>query len=218
MVGCLCRKVNASGLRLELASLQCAADWEPWLSADEARRAAGMANPVLRARFVVSRGLRRKILAEVLAGEPSDLQFAEDEGAKPCLVEGSGWDFNLSHAGEYVALVVGRGDVGVDLEKIRPVREMAALVERYFHRDEADAWGAVPSGERESAFFVLWSAREAAMKCAGTGLARGLGQTRVDPDILGCETARGTVGTEAMVLQREKAPEGYVLVTARSVS
>jgi len=64
----------------------------------------------------------------------------------------------------------------------------------------------------------LWSAREAAMKCVGAGLARGLGRTRVDPGILHHDQVTGTVGAREMILQREQAPEGYVLVTARAVS
>jgi phosphopantetheine--protein transferase-like protein len=266
MVGCFRGEVSASGLRLELASLDSATDWKSWLTADEVLRADGMANPVLQARFVVSRGLRRKVLAEAIESCPQverctdespasvgtagpavrtlsaegqrpagpagptevegaqrsqgslDLQFVEDPGIKPRLQDPDGWDFNASHAGDYVVLVVGRGEVGVDLERIRPVRDTAALVDRYFHSDEAAAWRNLPAEQKEGAFFILWSAREAAMKCAGTGLAGGLGQTRIDPEILRSDRIRGAVGGKEMILQREKAPEGYMLVTARTVS
>ena len=210
--------MSASGLQLEVASLDGAAAWEPWLSADEAQYAAGMLQPALRARFVVSRGLRRKVLAGILGGKSEELLIVEDSATKPRLRDGRGWDFNLSHAGDYVALVIGRGEVGVDLEKMRPVRNLAALVERYFHPDEAAAWRASGAGRREEAFFILWSAREAAMKCAGLGLARGLALTRVDPEILRAESASGTVGGKVVLLRRATAPEGYVLVTAESVS
>jgi 4'-phosphopantetheinyl transferase len=218
MAGGFGGKVSASGLQLELVSLDDAAAWDPWLTADEAQRAAGMSHPVLRSRFVVSRGLRRKVLAGILGCDRGELLIVEDPAAKPRLRDGRGWDFNVSHAGDYVALVVGRGEVGVDLEKIRPVRDMTALVGRYFHPDEAAAWLALSGQEREEAFFLLWSAREAAMKCAGTGLAGGLGRTRIDPEILRSDRARGVVGTKEMILERETAPEGYVLVTARTVS
>jgi len=218
MAGGFRGKVSASGLQLELVSLDEAAAWEPWLSADEAQRAAGMSHPVLRARFVVSRGLRRKVLAGILGCESGELRIVEDSGLKPRVRDGQGWDFNVSHAGDYVALVMGHGEVGVDLEKIRSVRDMAAVVGRYFHPDEAAAWLALSPPEQEGAFFLLWSAREAAMKCAGTGLAGGLGRTRIDPEILRSNRARGVVGAKQMILERENAPEGYVLVTARTVS
>lgn len=218
MAGGFRGKVKASGLQLELASIEEAAKWEPWLSREEARRAGGMANPVLRARFVVSRGLRRKVLAGIADGEAEDLVIVEDPDTKPRLHDAHGWDFNLSHAGDYVALVVGRGEVGVDLEKIRPVREMAALVERYFHADEARVWRALPEERQELAFFILWSAREAAMKCLGLGLAAGLAKTLVDPDILEKGQAAAEVGGRGVTLREVEAPRGYVLVTAESVS
>jgi 4'-phosphopantetheinyl transferase len=210
--------VSAPDFSLELADLREVPAWEVLLSPDEAQRAAAMTNPALRARFVVSRGMRRKFLGKALGLDPGILQFAEAEGAKPRLSANHGWDFNLSHAGDYVVLAIGRGDVGVDLEKMRPVREMAALADRYFHADEAAAWRAVPAGRQEAAFFVLWSAREAAMKCTGTGLARGLAQTRVDPVILESDRAAGVVGRREVLLRKEPAPAGYVLVTARMVS
>ena len=218
MVGSLGGKVSASGLRLELASLDRAADLRGWLTADEVRRAEGVANPAMHARFVVSRGMRRKVIAGALGCPPGDVLIVEAPGSKPRLLAAKGWDFNLSHAGDYVALVIGRGEVGVDLEKMRPVREVEAVVERYFHPDEGAAWRAMPPHEQEEAFFLFWSAREAAMKCAGTGLAGGLSRTRIDPEILRSDRVRGTVGAREIVLQREKAPEGYVLVTARTVS
>jgi 4'-phosphopantetheinyl transferase len=173
-----------------------------------------MEHPVLRARFVVSRGLRRKVLAAVLGRDPAELEFVEEPGEKPRLRSNLGVDFNLSHAGEHVALVTGRGAVGVDLEKIRPVRTMTALAERYFHPEESAFWRSRPAMEQEETFFLLWAAREAAMKCAGTGLARGLALTRIDPAIIGSGRACGRVGAQELVVQRADAPPGYVLVTA----
>jgi 4'-phosphopantetheinyl transferase len=153
MVGCFCGEVSVSGLRLELASLDRAADWFSCLTSDETQRLEGITHPVLRERFTVSRGLRRKVLAEALHCDYGDLSIVEDAGTKPRLLGGQGWDFNVSHAGDYVAVVVGRGEVGVDLEKVRPVREMAALVARYFHRDEAAAWQALSAEQKSAAFF-----------------------------------------------------------------
>lgn len=202
--------------QLDVVALSGAPSWEPWLSAEEASRAAAMEHPVLRARFVVSRGLRRKVLAAVLGRDPAELEFVEEPGEKPRLRSKVGIDFNLSHAGDHVALVTGRGAVGVDLEKIRPVRTMTALAARYFHPEESAAWKSRPAMEQEEAFFLLWAAREAAMKCTGTGLARGLALTRIDPAIMESETACGRVGTQELVVRRADAPPGYVLVTAKA--
>jgi phosphopantetheinyl transferase len=89
---------------------------------------------------------------------------------------------------------------------------MAAIVDRYFPSAEAAAWHALPVARQAADFFLLWSAREAAIKCAGLGLAKGLGVTRIDPDLLEHAHATGRVGNQVVHLQRLEAPAGYVLV------
>ncbi len=200
---------------VRLAHLDEQQSWLPYLDAGEARQARERSREVMRARFVVSRGLRRKLLAGCTGRAPGELEFIEQPGMKPRLADPCGWDFNLSHAGDYVAVAAGRGPVGIDLERMRPVREMASLVRRYFHTDECAAWEALADERREVAFFVLWSAREAAMKCAGMGLAKGSGVTRVDPLILESVTAAANVAAVSLTLRRFEAPAGYVLVLAR---
>lgn len=184
------------------------------LDEGESLRARTIADSVVRARFVVSRGLRRRLLSGC-TGIPADhLKFRELAGGKPCLARVEGWDFNLSHAGDYVVVAAGRGQVGVDLEKIRPVRAMEAIVTKYFSRDEARAWRFLPEGAKQEGFFVLWSAREATMKCAGLGLARGVAVTRVDPAILSAGEVAATAGLLPLRLLRRTCPAGYVLILA----
>ena len=190
-------------------------DYEDVLTAGERERAEGMTDDLLRARYVVSRGLRRKVLADCAGRGAGELEFLEEEGSKPRLVEADGWDFNVSHAGDYVAVVVGRGAVGIDVERVRAVREMTALVRRYFHSDEVKAWEQLAEEEREQGFFIFWSAREAAMKCCGLGLAKGLAVTRVDPVLLSETAATATVGAETVELERIEAPAGCVMVVGR---
>ena len=154
------------------------------------------------------------MLSECLGGPPSVLNFIEDKEGKPRLVDSGPWDFNVSHAGDYIVVAVDKMPVGVDLEIIREVREMAAIVQRYFHPDEAAAWAKLEEPLREEAFFVLWSAREAAMKCVGFGLARGMEITRVETTIMRDREAGARVGARAVALQRLEAPPGYVMVLA----
>ncbi|MFM8232186.1 MAG: 4'-phosphopantetheinyl transferase family protein, partial [Chthoniobacterales bacterium] len=125
---------------------------------------------------------------------------------------------NVSHSGDYVAVAVGRGQIGVDLEQIRPVREMESIVERYFHRDEAVAWRSLDASLREEAFFVLWSAREAAMKCVGLGLARGLSITRVAPAIVTEDATSARVGGVVVEVRRLSAPRGYVAAVVQAAA
>lgn len=197
---------------VRMAALGEAEEFAAFLTAAERERSEGLSHEVVRARFVVSRGLRRQLLSDCTGLPAAELRLAEDEGAKPRLLGGDGWDFNQSHAGDYVAVAVRRGAVGIDLERQREVRDMAAIVDRYFPSAEAAAWHALPVARQAADFFLLWSAREAAMKCAGLGLAKGLGVTRIDPALLEHAHATGRVGNQVVHLQRLEAPAGYVLV------
>lgn len=200
--------------RVRLARLDEADAWGHLLSEAEAQRAREIKHEAVRKRFILSRSLRREMLCGCLGCPPSDLKFIEDQEGKPRLVDAGRWDFNVSHAGDYIVIAVDEGPVGVDLEVKREVREMAAIVERYFHQDEAAAWVKLEELRREEAFFVLWSAREAAMKCVGLGLARGMEITRVETTIMRDREAGARVGDQAVALQRLDAPPGYVMVLA----
>jgi 4'-phosphopantetheinyl transferase len=200
--------------RIRLAHLSEANALSDALAGVEEVRMAEIKNDAVRCRFVLSRVLRRKLLAECLACPPSALRFGENREGKPHLLPPTEWDFNVSHAGDFVVVVAARHPVGVDLEAIREVREMSAIVARYFHRDEAVAWFGVGKKFRQEAFYLLWSAREAAMKCAGLGLAKGLAITRVDPAILSAPVAMAAVGSRTMSVRRLNAPPGYVMFLA----
>jgi 4'-phosphopantetheinyl transferase len=201
---------------LRLAKLEEAAAFEGVLTAAEREQASSVSNPSQRSRFVVSRGLRRAMLSDCTGVSADSLVFSHDGEGTPRVQGPTGWDFNISHAGDYVAVLVGRGSVGVDIEQCREVRDMESIVDRYFHPEEQAAWHGLPPARQPAAFFLLWSAREAAMKCAGLGLAKGLSITRVDPGIL--ERGRGTawVGDRLLQARALPAPEGYALVVCRA--
>jgi 4'-phosphopantetheinyl transferase len=201
---------------VEILNVSEAAKYRSFLSTEERARSASIVQETAKARFDLGRGLRRRMLAEAKGVDPDELLFAEDVNGKPCVANPAGWDFNVSHSGDYVAVVVGRGCVGIDIEMVRPVREAGSIVKRYFHPDEGMAWHTVAPGLREEAFFVLWSAREATMKCAGLGLARGLSVTRVDTAILADRQAAARVGDTRMDIRRLDAPNGYVAVVAQA--
>jgi 4'-phosphopantetheinyl transferase len=203
---------------VEFAPLSAAQEWRNLLSEEERAKASGMTNLAMRARFEIGRGLRRKMLADATGLPPGEITFVESEEGKPRALNAAGWDFNVSHSGDYVAVALGQGQVGVDLEQIRPVREIESIVDRYFHPDEAVAWHSLASGLREEAFFVLWSAREAAMKCVGFGLARGLSVTRVDPAILSERIAPARVGGAMIDVRQVEALRGYVAMVAQAAA
>jgi 4'-phosphopantetheinyl transferase len=80
--------------------------------------------------------------------------------------------FNLSHAGRIAlcAIALDR-DVGVDLERARPLPDLARIARRFFSPSEADRLLRLPQVQREAAFFTCWTRKEAYVKALGRGMA-----------------------------------------------
>jgi 4'-phosphopantetheinyl transferase len=130
-------------------------------TAGEAARAAGLATPALRRRYLRAHAALRAILGSVTATE---LQFALHEKGKPYLASAPHIRFNLSHSREMALVAVARDvEIGVDIERVRPLPEYAAIARRYF-----PAGYTAPSGVR--GFFRHWTRFEALLKAHGAGL------------------------------------------------
>lgn len=158
------------------------------LSADEAARAGAFHAEADRNRFAAARTGLRRILALYLGARPADLRFETGPWGKPCLAGGdTGLVFNLSHCGELALAAVARsGDVGIDVERIRPERSILELARRFFHDDEAAQVAACADDEERAVLFHLyWTCKEAYVKAIGEGLRHGLKSFRAildDPE------------------------------------
>ncbi len=93
-----------------------------------------------------------------------DSQIIYGSNQKPYLKNQSAF-FNISHSGDYVVLAAAECEVGIDIEKILPNREKIA--KRFFTTEE-NQW--LTTKNNEKAFFDLWTAKEAVMKCTGQGM------------------------------------------------
>jgi 4'-phosphopantetheinyl transferase len=144
------------------------------LSSEERMRAARFRSAQHAERFVVAHARLRQVLAVELGQAPGSIEFAVGPHGKPELAGASkpGLYFNLSHsAGLGLVGWSWQRDIGVDVEVWRPTRDQAALVRRYFSPAEIAAWGSLPRGRRQEAFFNLWTRKEAYVKALGRGLA-----------------------------------------------
>lgn len=93
----------------------------------------------------------------------------DDEGVPQAA---DGWRWSISHARGFVAGVVHRGAVGIDVEGVKQRR--SELVAAAVGRDELELLG----GFRWRTFTRLWSAKEAVLKKTLVGLA-GLSRCRL---------------------------------------
>jgi 4'-phosphopantetheinyl transferase len=60
--------------------------------------------------------------------------------------------------------------LGIDVERLRPMKDAAGLARRYFAAAEVTAWEALADDERLPAFFRCWTRKEAYLKALGDGL------------------------------------------------
>lgn len=107
--------------------------------------------------------------------------FSYGEHGKPYIPDGL--HFSLTHSGELCALAVCETSVGLDAEKIAPVRRAAA---RALTSEERNFMEVDP----ERRFAYLWTRKEAALKSTGAGLSQPMNAFSVlgDTAILDCET------------------------------
>jgi 4'-phosphopantetheinyl transferase len=155
---------------------------EECLSEDEHARAARIVSPRDRNRFVTGRAFLRHVLARAAACAPVDLRFVYGAQGKPSLdAWADGIHFNLAHSGALAVCVVARGcgEVGVDVEQVRPLSDLDGLVRLACGPGERARLEALEASERTGAFFEVWTRKEAVLKALGSGLARPLGSLEV---------------------------------------
>jgi 4'-phosphopantetheinyl transferase len=164
------------------------ADWRDrlrpeWLSAEELASAGRFAFPALRRRFVVCRTTLRAILGSYLGRRPGELTFAQGPYGKPYLSAARARGrirFNMSHSHELALVAISRQrELGVDLERVRPVAEIENIVARSFAPAERLAFDRVPRPERLATFYRYWTLKEACLKACGIGLSRALAEVDV---------------------------------------
>jgi len=142
------------------------------LSAEERDQCGRFVRPADRARCTASRASLRVVLAKYLLKDPRMLSFSAGPSGKPSLDRADpSIQFNISHAGDLALIAVTRGlRVGIDVERVREVPDMEAILYGFFSEQET-AWLRSREGEeRTRAFFLLWTRREAAAKALGIGL------------------------------------------------
>lgn len=100
---------------------------------------------------------------------PSPLpEIIYGEQGKPAFANGHPLWFNLSHSGDDIALLMSdEGEVGCDIEVIRPRENWQALANAVFSLTEHDELEREAPEEQLSAFWRIWTRKEAIVKQRG---------------------------------------------------
>lgn len=179
------REIHVTWMRSEDADPAVLDLSASWFDATERERFGRFARESDARAFLLGRWLARRALAARTGTEPSAWTFGIGPHGKPF---GSGpvaFDppaFNLSHGGGIVvcaSCTASDTALGVDVESFDrslPGRRL----ERFLTPSELDALGPDQSPERARRFWRTWTAKEAALKAAGTGVAGTLAAAEIE--------------------------------------
>jgi phosphopantetheinyl transferase len=143
--------------------------------------------------FLVAHGLLRSLLGHLTGRHPASLSFEAGLFGKPSLCaleEGPAVHFSLSRSSSRLVLAFHRThQVGVDLERIKPLTDLDALARRHFHPAELVKLEDAAPTKRVGLFYRFWTCKEAVLKAAGTGLSSPLREL----DTSGCDGRESAV-------------------------
>lgn len=164
---------------------------EALLAPEERARGQRFAYADDRARFTIGRGLLRTILASYLPMPAASLRIVNGRHGKPHLAgDGQSLHFNLTHSDGWAAVAVSRAvDVGIDIERLRPIE--AGFAGRYFSTIERQSLAQLPDYEQPEGLVRCWTRKEAVLKAQGVGL---LGDLKSFDVTIGSEVEQSVSG------------------------
>jgi 4'-phosphopantetheinyl transferase len=135
----------------------------------------------LRRSYEISQGALRLLLTCYLKCPPRDIAFQFGPGAKPALYGDPRIRFNVSHAGGLALYAFAYDcEVGIDVEKVRGMRDFAQVASDHFCTEETAELMSIDDAEsRIEAFYRCWTRKEAYVKAIGDGLRAPLNQFQV---------------------------------------
>lgn len=161
--------------RLNLSVPECRRlDGADVLSDDELERADRLRFARHHCRFRRTRAALRLLLATYTSLDPARVALQVSDHGKPYLdLDGREPDirFNVSHSSDLALFAFAQQhEVGIDVEYIRALDDLDALIAQVCTPEEQAELDAVSADQRTHAFFRLWTYKEACMKAAGMGL------------------------------------------------
>jgi len=195
------------------------------LSVDELERAGRFVFERDRRRFIVTRACLRVLLSGYSGVPAAAIRFGYGPNGKPLLASrtpSSLVHFNVSHSADLALIALAcEVPLGVDVEAIRSVADLLDIASRYFTAAEARTIASVPLQERDHAFFLCWTRKEAFAKALGDGLSLSLDRYRVScrpgepAEILEIDGSRAAA-REWSVLDLRPAPQFVGAIVMRA--
>jgi 4'-phosphopantetheinyl transferase len=172
------REIHVWQLDIETCGIR-PSELQELLVEDELARARRFRFDSDRDRFILSRGVLRKLLGSYIGSAPESLQFSYTEYGRPLLVNAGELEleFNVSHSGGVILWAFSRARrIGVDVERVRQDFSTIEIAERFFSPAEREVLRYQSPGDRHESFFRCWTRKEAFIKAIGEGLSHPLTQ------------------------------------------
>lgn len=184
------------------------------LSEPENARVSRLLLPEKRDLLSASLAERRHLLAGLLGCEPAGLRIAHDDQGKPGLPDYPDISISFSDSEDWNGLALFRDrPVGIDVELVRPVL-WEPMLNMLAEDDEADDIRAILADRAElDTFFRCWTAKEAILKAAGTGLKGGARRIRLPFAFISSDTDHFTIEHDGLNLAIDTFPEDRLILS-----
>jgi 4'-phosphopantetheinyl transferase len=147
------------------------------LAPDERQRARRFVFEPDGNRFVVARATLRLILAHYTGESARDVTLRTGPHGKPALAGSSAHariEFNVAHSSELAAYAVARCDVGIDIERVRPLDDLQRIARYAYSPAEQLELFRLSLEHQTVGFFNCWTRKEAYLKGRGLGFSAAL--------------------------------------------
>ncbi len=158
-------------LKLPLESGTIFTTLKEYLSNEELAKAKNFYFEVDQNRFVLSRGMLRKLIGAYLAINPTEIKLYYNTYGKPLLID-ENLQFNLSHSKDYILIAFSYDSpVGIDIEYCKREIDLLSLANEICTDSEYKILSSLSGQEQCFAFYRCWTRKEAILKARGLGLS-----------------------------------------------
>lgn len=122
-------------------------------------------------------------------------EIGREMHGKPYIRGVPGFQYGLSHSGDWVVCAADALPVGIDVQEMRPWK--MTLAKRFYHEEEYNRLLALDEADQyrqTEEFYSMWTAKESAAKLSGRGIGAGISQyvTAADYSHI-CDMNRGQI-------------------------
>jgi len=136
--------------------------------ADEQQRADAYYHAKHAERFLFGRATLRLLLGSLLGKPAATIELAANQAGKLHCANTAAWHLSISYDDAWLVLAIARVEVGLDIEKIKPEFSYDDVAASCFSPAEQQYVAAAK--DPTTAFFQLWTRKEAMAKALGTGI------------------------------------------------